>query len=124
MSVTDSISPPGSGPPRHVHGAEDESFVILTGSCTFWIEGRTIESGPGEAVFIPRGREHTFRAMDGAPCRHLIVLTPAGFEGFFAEMAAGQYRIPEDMGAVTAVAERFRLSFTGPPLSADGAPPA
>ena len=31
MSIFDSVSPPRSGPPRHVHDAEDETFVILSG---------------------------------------------------------------------------------------------
>ena len=46
----------------------------------------------------------------------LIQFTPGGFEGFFADMVAGQYRIPEDMDAVNESAERHNLRFTGPPL--------
>lgn len=116
MSVTDSVSPAGSGPPRHIHHREDEAFVILTGSCEFWLAGETLRKGAGETVFIPRGTEHTFRASAEGPSRHLVILTPAGFEGFFAEMAKGGYRIPEDMAAIAEAASRFHLSFTGPPL--------
>lgn len=116
MSVTDSVSPADSGPPRHIHHREDEAFVILTGSCEFWLAGETLRKGPGETVFIPRGTEHTFRASAEGPSRHLVILTPSGFEGFFAEMAKGGYRIPEDMAAIAEAASRFHLSFTGPPL--------
>ena len=119
MSIVDSLSPAASGPPRHVHEREDETFVVLSGECEFWLEGNTFTRGPGESAFIPRGREHTFRVLGGQPSRHLLVLTPGGFEGFFAEMAQGNFRIPEDMEKVAAAAARHSLRFTGPPLGVE-----
>lgn len=116
MAVVESIGPAGSGPPRHVHEREDEVFVVLTGKCEFWLEGQTFTKGAGEAIFIPRGCEHTFLVVGSEPSRHLVVLTPGGFEGFFAEMAQGRFRIPEDMEQVGASAARHNLRFTGPPI--------
>ena len=119
LSITDGFSPAGSGPPRHVHAAEDETFVVLSGQHRVWVEGETFEVGPGEAVFVPRGANHTFQILGGEPGRHLVILTPGGFEGFFVEMARGGYRIPEDMRSIGEVAARYALTFTGPPLAAD-----
>lgn len=116
MSIVDSLSPVGSGPPRHVHEREDEIFVIVTGQCKFWLEGEELRRGPGETVFIPRGSEHTFQIVGDVSCRHLVILTPGGFEGFFAEMAAGQYSVSTDMPAIMEAAGRHNLRFTGPPL--------
>lgn len=116
MSIVDSVSPPRSGPPRHIHHDADEAFVILAGECEFWLEGERFTAGPGETAFIPRGSEHTFRVISDHPCRHLIILTPGGFEGFFVEMAKHGYRIPDDMGAVVETGKEFDLEFTGPPL--------
>ncbi|MFW8595031.1 cupin domain-containing protein [Cribrihabitans neustonicus] len=116
MSIVDSWSPAGSGPPRHIHEREDETFVMLTGTCKVWIAGQETIAGPGESAFIPRGTEHTFKVVGTEPSRHLVILTPGGFEGFFAEMAAGQFRIPEDMAAIEESARRHGLSLTGPPL--------
>lgn len=116
MSIVDSISPVDSGPPRHVHHAEDETFVILTGACRVWIEGTEIEAKAGESVFIPRGKEHTFKVTGTEPSRHLVILTPGGFEGFFADMAAGQFQIPNDMPQIVESGERHNMTFTGPPL--------
>ncbi|MBP1804776.1 cupin domain-containing protein [Rubellimicrobium aerolatum] len=114
LSIVDSTSPARSGPPRHVHAREDECFVILTGEVEFWVAGRTFRKGPGEAAFIPRGTEHTFRALTAS--RHLLILTPGGFEGFFAEMAQRACRLPEDMAAVIESAGRHGATFTGSPL--------
>jgi quercetin dioxygenase-like cupin family protein len=116
MSITDSMSPAGSGPPRHVHQKEDETFVILTGECEFWVAGETFIRREGETAFIPRGTDHTFRVVGSRPSRHLLILTPGGFEGFFMEMASGQFRIPENMEEINECAARYNLSFTGPPL--------
>jgi len=117
MSITDSVSPPGSGPPRHIHHDADETFVMLTGDTEFWRDGERFIRGPGETVFVPRGTEHTFRVVSDTPSRHLVILTPGGFEGFFAEMAAGNFRIPQDMPAIEESAARHHLTFTGPPLT-------
>ena len=119
MSITDSVSPPNSGPPRHVHQDADETFIILTGDAEFWLEGERFTRGLGQTAFVPRGKEHAFRIVSDVPARHLVILTPGGFEGFFAEMAAGQFRIPEDMAEITRIATNYHLTFTGPPLSAD-----
>lgn len=116
ISIVDSLGPPGSGPPRHIHAREDETFILVTGACEFWLDGQVFTKGPGETAFIPRGHEHTFRVIGTEPSRHLVILTPGGFEGFFAEMAAGQFRIPEDMGRIEESAARHGLRFTGPPL--------
>jgi mannose-6-phosphate isomerase-like protein (cupin superfamily) len=119
ISIIDSWSPACSGPPRHVHEAEDEIFVLISGSCEFWLEGQSFTRGPGESVFIPRGREHTFRVTAAGPSRHLVILTPGGFEGFFSDMAVGRFRIPEDMAQINESALRHNMRFTGPPLSAE-----
>jgi quercetin dioxygenase-like cupin family protein len=118
MSIVDSTSPGGSGPPRHVHADADETFVVLTGRCEFWVAGKTFARGPGETAYIPRGVEHTFRVSGDGESRHILILTPGGFEGFFVEMAREGYRIPENMGEIVEVAARYHLTFTGPPIGA------
>lgn len=89
---------------------------MISGTCKVWIEGKEFLTGPGESVFVPRGRNHTFKVFGNEPSRHLVILTPGGFEGFFADMASGQFQIPDDMPAIEASARRYNLTFTGPPL--------
>lgn len=117
LGIFESEDHPGFGPPRHIHREEDETFTILTGEVEFLLNGASSLHGPGEVVFVPRGTEHTFRVRGASPARMLTVMTPGGFEGFFGEMARGQYRIPQDMPAIAGIAARYNLAFTGPPLA-------
>jgi len=118
MSIVRSEAPPDSGPPLHVHEDADETFVMLGGEAEFILNGKRSVVGEGEAVFVPRGAEHTFRVVGDAPSRHLVILTPGGFEGFFVDMARDQLAIPTDMEEISKRAAQYHLSFTGPPLSA------
>ncbi len=116
LGLFESLDQPGYGPPRHIHNKEDETFYVLSGEVEFWMNGQTRMAGPGNTIFVPRGTEHTFRVAGELPARMLTMMTPGGFEGFFAEMAKHRCRIPEDMDQVAEIGEQFNLTFTGPPL--------
>jgi quercetin dioxygenase-like cupin family protein len=116
LSLVDSISPIGSGPPLHVHEAEDETFYVMSGTLKFFLDGQTVIKQAGDAVFVPRGKVHTFQVLGDTACRHLVMLTPGGFENFFVEMARGQFNIPADMAAIEASGQRHNMRFAGPPL--------
>ena len=116
MSIVEAVSPSQSGPPRHIHDREDETFVVLSGACLIWLEGDEQIIGPGETAFVPRGKEHTFKVVSDHPARLLGILSPGGFDDFFYDMAAGQFRIPEDLSAIEERAQHYQLRFTGPAL--------
>lgn len=116
IAIVDNISPPGFGPPRHIHHNQDEIFVILSGQTEFWFEGTRFIRGPGETAFIPKGREHTFRIAGDEWSRHLVTTTPGGLDAFFEEMGRRKLAIPQDMEQVVETARRHALEFTGPPL--------
>jgi hypothetical protein len=48
--------------------------------------------------------------------RHLVVMTPGGFERFFVEMAAAERAAPLGAPAAAAIAARFRARYVGPAL--------
>jgi len=118
LGLFEALCAPEAGPARHIHHKEDETFYILQGEVMFWLEGETMTRNAGECVFIPRGKEHTFHVVGPNPARMLVAMTPGGFEGFFPAMAAGAYRIPEDMPTVVETGWAYNLEFTGPPLKA------
>jgi len=76
-----------SGPPPHVHHHRDELFYILKGRFTFVLGAREFEVGQGGTVFVPRGTRHGFKAQPDSEA--LLIIAPAGLEGFFAELGEG-----------------------------------
>ena len=59
---------------------------MLEGEMTFSVGGETIKATPGTMVCLPRDVAHSF-AIDSEQVRMLILLTPAGFEGWFKEFS-------------------------------------
>jgi mannose-6-phosphate isomerase-like protein (cupin superfamily) len=76
------------GPPRHVHGREDECFYVLTGTMVVSCGDDVFEAGPGSFVFLPRGVPHTFRAAGDGQADVLFIAVPGGIEHYFAEINA------------------------------------
>lgn len=116
IGVFEGLEAPNSGPPRHIHHKEDETFYIVEGEVTFWVAGETFTRNAGEMAFVPRGTEHTFHVESDHTARMLTIMTPGGFESFFAEMARDNLQIPDDMPRIAEIAQWYNLEFTGPPL--------
>jgi len=45
--------------------ADDEVYVVLSGSGTLEIEGRAMPVSEGQALFVPAGAEHRFTGYEG-----------------------------------------------------------
>jgi mannose-6-phosphate isomerase-like protein (cupin superfamily) len=116
MCIIDYAAGPLSGPPAHVHANEDEIFVVLEGEMEFEVGTERFVRKSFGTAFVPRGQEHSFRTgPTGARC--LTILTPGGFEGFFAESAKRQFRMPQDLDEIAAMAARYGSRMTGPGLA-------
>ena len=107
---------PGAGPPLHIHHDADETFEIIEGKFRFRWKDQEVEAGPGSVVFIPRGTPHTFRHIGDQPGWFRCMMTPGGFEGFFAEVGAAGLSAPGDFEAISEIGQRYHIEFTGPPL--------
>jgi mannose-6-phosphate isomerase-like protein (cupin superfamily) len=73
--------------PLHVHEREDELFYVLEGEHVFRIGDEEHRAGPDAVVFGPRGVPHAHRRVVPRAGRFLTLTFPAGFEGFFRELA-------------------------------------
>jgi mannose-6-phosphate isomerase-like protein (cupin superfamily) len=113
VSLIESAAPPGfAGPPLHHHDF-DEAFYVLEGALTFHLDGELIEVGAGELAFAPRGVVHTFANRGVQRARFLIACTPAGFERYFARMAADRAGTEPPGWALQPIPEVITV---GPPI--------
>ena len=85
--LIETANDPSTGVPLHVHEREDETWFVLEGEYTFEVGGQTFRAGPGDYVFGPRHVPHSYANRTEALARALIMVTPAGFEGFWRESA-------------------------------------
>ena len=78
----------GMAAPVHLHTREDEYSFILEGRWGFWQGGNVVFAEPGDLVYKPRDVWHTFWNATDGPARLLEIISPAGFDQFFVELAA------------------------------------
>ncbi|MEW6636507.1 MAG: cupin domain-containing protein [Actinomycetota bacterium] len=85
----------GTEPPPHTHSREDEAYLIQEGEMAFHVGGETIEAGPGDYVWLPRGVRHA-PVLKTERVRVVILITPAGLEEAFKQMSepAGSATLP------------------------------
>lgn len=118
VAVIETAPGPGAGPPLHVHDF-DEAFYVIAGELTFQVRDELFRVGAGELAFAPRGLPHTFANLSDAPARQLIVCAPAGFERYFARMAAERQDTEPPAWALQPIPEVTRV---GPPINPSAAP--
>jgi len=63
-------------PIPHYHDRWDETVYGLAGTTTFRVDGKDIDLGPGETVFIKRGIVHSFTNRTAEPATCLCTLSP------------------------------------------------
>jgi mannose-6-phosphate isomerase-like protein (cupin superfamily) len=97
--------------PLHRHNREDEYSYVIEGRMGALLGDEVLEAGPGDLVFKPRGEWHTFWNAGDEPCRILEIISPAGFERFFAELVDLGGVAQADPAAMGALCERYELDM-------------
>jgi quercetin dioxygenase-like cupin family protein len=110
--------PPMSGPPLHRHSREDEWFYVLEGQITIQVDGQQTILRAGSSAFAPRGTAHTYQNFGPAPARHLVMVTPGGFQRFFEELTLlNRGPAAPDLVRVEKLMNEHGVELLGPPLS-------
>jgi mannose-6-phosphate isomerase-like protein (cupin superfamily) len=124
------MAPRALAAPMHRHTREDEYSYVLEGRMGADLGGEIVYAEPGDLVFKPRGQWHTFWNAGDEPCRILEIISPAGFEQFFAELVdldgepspetiapiAVRYGLEHDFASIPALCERHGLRFPAEPV--------
>jgi quercetin dioxygenase-like cupin family protein len=86
-ALIETANKPSKGGPLHIHEREDETWFVLEGEFVFQVGDQTFRAHAGDYVFGPRNVPHRYANQTSAVARALIMVTPAGFEGFWRESA-------------------------------------
>jgi mannose-6-phosphate isomerase-like protein (cupin superfamily) len=105
------MSPRALAAPLHRHTREDEYSFVLEGRMGALLGDDVVEAGPGDLVHKPRNQWHTFWNAGDEPCRILEIISPAGFERFFAELDAIGGALRADPEAVAELSQRYGLEM-------------
>jgi quercetin dioxygenase-like cupin family protein len=118
--------------PLHRHSREDEYSYVVEGQVGALLGDEVVIGGPGDLIFKPRNQWHTFWNAGDQPARLLEIISPAGFERFFAELVelggvaqtepqtladlCARYELEMNPDSVPGLIQRFDLRFPGEPI--------
>jgi quercetin dioxygenase-like cupin family protein len=118
--------------PLHRHTREDEYSYVTEGRVGALLGDEVLIGEPGDLMFKPRNQWHTFWNAGDEPARLLEIISPAGFERFFADLVdlggvthadpqtlaelCARYELEMDPDSVPGLIERFDLRFPGEPV--------
>jgi quercetin dioxygenase-like cupin family protein len=120
------IPPHTLGAPLHRHHKEDEYSHVIEGTLSVQLGDEVVTASAGTWVLKPRGQWHTFWNATDLPCRSIEIVSPAGFERYFGEVAAaggdlerlahvnGKYSLDMQLESVQRLCARYGLRFPAP----------
>jgi len=105
------MSPRALAAPLHRHSREDEYSFVIEGRVGALLGDEVLVGGPGDLIFKPRDQWHTFWNAGDEPARLLEIISPAGFEGFFAELDDLGGALEADPQALADLSARYGLEM-------------
>jgi hypothetical protein len=114
VAIVEHPFPIGAIVPAHLHTREDEWSIVTQGTIGFRSGDTEAVLDEGGYITKPRGQMHTMWNAGSAPARMIEVITPAGFEHFFRELAEILAAGPPGRADLDALAERYGLVFGNP----------
>jgi quercetin dioxygenase-like cupin family protein len=119
LTVCESVTMPGEGPPFHSHASEDEAMFFVDGAFRLRIGDEVMDMGPGSFAFVPRDTPHSWQNVSEGEAHMLFAFTPAspGMERFFERFAQVTGEGSAVREAFRALAEDAGMTVLGPPLA-------
>ena len=76
--VFETLAPPGTFVPPHIHPTQDEFIYVLEGTLDLQLAGASTRAVRGDLVRMPMGVPHAYYNNAAVPARALFWVTPAG----------------------------------------------
>ena len=116
FSVVEHPLEPGAlAAPPHTHADVDEYSFVIEGEIGVLMGEETFKAAAGSYVLKVRGVPHTFWNPGPRPARVLEIISPAGFEEYFEELAgilsSTQTGEPPDFARIAEMAGRYGTTF-------------
>lgn len=114
--LVDEEAPRGMSVPLHRHPDDMESFFVLAGELTIFVDDERHSSPAGTFAHVPGGVVHGFR-VESERARYLILTTPRHGEFYKAitRASAPGGGPPQEAGEVTSgVGKEYGIEFVGP----------
>ncbi|MDQ1702079.1 MAG: hypothetical protein QOF57_1331 [Frankiaceae bacterium] len=109
VAIVEHPFPPGALVPPHVHTREDEFSIVTAGAIGFRSGSDEVVLEAGGYIVKPRGELHTMWNAGPEEARMIEVITPAGFENFFRELADAVESGPLDPAHLETLAASYGL---------------
>src|SRR5579859_7649696 len=109
LSVVADPFPDGALVPPHLHTREDEYSIVTQGEIGFRSGDREVVLAAGGYITKPRGEMHTMWNAGDVPARMIEIISPAGFEDFFRELADILAEGPPQDGRLPELGKRYGL---------------
>jgi quercetin dioxygenase-like cupin family protein len=87
FAVVEETTPAKGVIPTHFHNQTDEIIYVLEGEYEVVCDGQKSIARSGSMLVIPRGTTHSLQNRQTTPSKMLAIITPSGFENFFAELS-------------------------------------
>jgi len=112
MVIFEFVIPPGAKVPiPHYHKEVEEVIYGLEGVTTTTLDGKQVEIGKGDRLFIPRGAVHHHDNRTQEVARSLIIMTPGSIGPAYFEEMAGLIKpgVPPDPKKASEIMMRYGL---------------
>jgi quercetin dioxygenase-like cupin family protein len=103
----------------HTHTREDEYSIVTQGQIGVRSGDREVVLGAGGYITKPRGELHAMWNAGKVPARMIEIISPAGFEDFFRELADLAEAGPPPFDQLAALAANYGLEFGDAPWLPD-----
>lgn len=107
----DTLFPPGTFVPPHIHTDQDEFIYIHEGKFELFLDGQTKFASTGDFIRMPMGIPHGIFNKSGSPVKALFWVSPAN--GLY-ELFTRIHNVP-DPAEVVRIAAEYNVQFLPPP---------